>query len=146
MVLKLCRTLWGIEEAAYPEKWDTLFALISAQGYSVSNPSLALSSGWDARQKYILILTDFKAGMLAEILTTVRLLFCKLHANALSRISCTRILASHTQAVELITLGWRSETDKLIELLDKHQLALICQIHTCGGYISEGQGFIYCDS
>ena len=77
---------------------------------------------------------------------TVRVLFCKQHANELIRISCTRILAPHTQAVELITLGWRSETDKLIELLDKHQLALICQIHTCGGYISEGQGFIYCDS
>jgi hypothetical protein len=66
MALKLCRTLWGIEEAAYPEKWDALFASISAQGYSVSNPSLALCSGWDAWQKYIL--ADFN-GCLSEIHT-----------------------------------------------------------------------------
>jgi len=50
------------------------------------------------------------------------------------------------QAVELITLGWRSETDKLMDLLEKHNLALVCQIHTTGGYIADGQGYIYCDS
>jgi hypothetical protein len=49
-------------------------------------------------------------------------------------------------AVELITLGWRSETDKLVELLNKHKLGLICQIHTTGGYIEEGKGYIYCSS
>jgi len=51
-----------------------------------------------------------------------------------------------TQAVELITLGWRSETDKLMDLLEKHNLALVCQIHTTGGYIAKGKGYIYCDS
>ena len=49
-------------------------------------------------------------------------------------------------AVELISLGWRTETDKLVELLNKNNLALICQIHTTGGYIEEGKGFVYCSS
>ena len=37
-------------------------------------------------------------------------------------------------------------TDKLVELLNKHKLALVCQIHTTGGYLAEGKGFVYCDS
>jgi len=33
--LRLCRTFWGVDDALDPAKWDSLFASVVAEGYSV---------------------------------------------------------------------------------------------------------------
>ena len=82
--LKLAKTLWGVDEAADPDKWDALFARIKGEGFS---------------------------------------------------------------AVEAITLVWRKDPKRLRELLDKHGLDLICQIHTTGGDLDAKTGeYLYCTS
>ena len=82
--LKLARTLWGVDGAMEPSRWDELFAKIKAEGYD---------------------------------------------------------------AVEAITLAWRKDPKLFRSLLDKHELGLICQIHTTGGDIDAKTGeYQYCTS
>ena len=81
---KLAKSLWGVDDAMDPSKWDALFARIKSEGFA---------------------------------------------------------------AVEAIALVWRKDPTTLRELLDKHGLALICQIHTCGGDVDPKTGeYQYCTS
>ena len=58
-----------------------------------------------------------------------------------------RIKADGFEAVEAITLMWRKDTKAFRELLDKHGLSLICQIHTSGGDVDPKTGeYLYCTS
>ena len=51
-----------------------------------------------------------------------------------------RIKAEGFDAIECTTLTWRCDPKLLRELLDKHELGLICQIHTTGGDIDATTG------
>jgi sugar phosphate isomerase/epimerase len=50
------------------------------------------------------------------------------------------------QAIEVVSLGWRADTPLLEALLSKHKLGLVCQIHTCGGYLDNYGNYVYCSS
>ena len=80
--LKLAKTLWGVDDAGDPTRWDALFARIKAEGF---------------------------------------------------------------EAVEAIAPTWRTDKTLFTSLLAKHGLSLICQIHTTGGDIVDGE-YIYCKS
>ena len=56
-----------------------------------------------------------------------------------------RIKAEGFDAVEAIAPTWRMDAALLTTLLAKHGLSLICQIHTCGGDVVDGQ-YVYCKS
>ena len=56
-----------------------------------------------------------------------------------------RIKADGFDGVEAIAPTWRSDPALLTSLLEKHGLALICQIHTTGGDIVDGE-YVYCSS
>jgi sugar phosphate isomerase/epimerase len=59
----------------------------------------------------------------------------------------SRIKAEGFDGVEAITLTWRQDKDRFTSLLQKHGLALICQIHTAGGDIDAKTGaYQYCRS
>lgn len=81
--LRLAKTLWGVDDAGDPERWDALFARIKAEGF---------------------------------------------------------------EAVEAITLAWRTDPARFRATLDKHGLALICQIHTTGGDVNAKGEYEYCTS
>lgn len=58
-----------------------------------------------------------------------------------------RIKAEGFDGVEAIALTWRKDKDRFTSLLAKHGLALICQIHTCGGDVDAKSGvYQYCTS
>lgn len=54
-----------------------------------------------------------------------------------------RIRFEGYSAIESIPIGWRVNRTLFKELLKKHHLVLIAQIHTTGGYILNGN-YIYC--
>ena len=56
-----------------------------------------------------------------------------------------RIKAEGFDGVEAIALTWRADPALFTSLLTKHGLALICQIHTTGGDIVDGE-YVYCSS
>ena len=56
-----------------------------------------------------------------------------------------RIKKEGFDAVEAIAPTWRSDPELLTVLLEKHGLALICQIHTTGGDVVNGE-YVYCSS
>ena len=56
-----------------------------------------------------------------------------------------RIKAEGFEAVEAIAPTWRMDKELFTTLLAKHGLSLICQIHTCGGDIVDGE-YVYCKS
>ena len=56
-----------------------------------------------------------------------------------------RIKAEGFDAVEAVAPCWRNETATFCELLKKHGLSLICQIHTTGGDMKDGV-YQYCTS
>lgn len=56
-----------------------------------------------------------------------------------------RIAADGFSCVESICLTWQPNPELFVSLLSKHKLKLICQIHTAGGYIENGE-YIYCSS
>jgi sugar phosphate isomerase/epimerase len=47
--------------------------------------------------------------------------------------------------VEVIRLAWTLDQNKLVESLNHSGLAVICQIHTSGGFLRDGE-YIYCDA
>ena len=47
-----------------------------------------------------------------------------------------RIRAEGWSGVEAITLGWREDPDLFCSLLKKHDLKLICQLHTTGAVVA----------
>ncbi|KAK3263424.1 hypothetical protein CYMTET_27769 [Cymbomonas tetramitiformis] len=49
-------------------------------------------------------------------------------------------------AVEAITLGWREDPVLFCELLQKHSLRVICQIHTTGGDLDSNGNYLYITS
>ena len=58
-----------------------------------------------------------------------------------------KIKAEGFEAIEAITLAWRTDKEKFCSLLEKHGLSLICQIHTTGGDIDKATGeYQYCTS
>lgn len=59
----------------------------------------------------------------------------------------SRIKEEGFDGVEAITLTWRKDKDLFTSLLQKHGLALICQIHTTGGDVDAKTGaYQYCRS
>jgi len=50
--------------------------------------------------------------------------------------------------VEVIRLAWLNDADraKLIQSLNESKLAVVCQVHTCGGYLTEKYEYIYCEA
>lgn len=59
----------------------------------------------------------------------------------------SRIKAEGFEAVEAITLTWRKDASRFTQLLEKHGLQLICQIHTAGGDLDPVTGgYTYCGS
>jgi len=57
-----------------------------------------------------------------------------------------RIKAEGFDGVEAITLVWRADTPLFKELLKKHGLELICQIHTTGGDLDKKGDYVYLSS
>ena len=57
-----------------------------------------------------------------------------------------RIKAEGFDGVEAITLVWRADTELFKELLKKHGLELICQIHTTGGDLDKAGEYVYLSS
>jgi len=47
--------------------------------------------------------------------------------------------------VEVIRLAWLFDRETLINSLNEASLAVVCQVHTSGGFLRDGE-YIYCDS
>jgi sugar phosphate isomerase/epimerase len=59
------------------------------------------------------------------------------------------IKAEGYDGVEVIRLAWALSNDSketLIAAANEAGLAIVCQMHTCGGYLSEDYEYAYCDS
>lgn len=56
-----------------------------------------------------------------------------------------RIVSAGFQAIELERPTWQLDQKKLKAALEKHGLSMICQIHTCGGWM-DGDEYVYCES
>lgn len=48
--------------------------------------------------------------------------------------------------VEVIRLAYLFDPETLIKSLNKADLSLICQIHTCGGFLDDDGDYVYCGS
>lgn len=57
-----------------------------------------------------------------------------------------RIKEEGFSAIEVVAPFWRTDPPLLRELLDKHGLELICQLHTTGSYIDSSGNYVYSTS
>ena len=66
--LKLVKTLWGVDDAADPEKWDALFARIKAEGFSAVE---AITLAWRAdKAKFCSLLEKHGLSLVCQIHTS----------------------------------------------------------------------------